>query len=270
LSDASATSPVGNERRPLTENSSRKQLEMKALIVGYAMSRLDQRFLELCGLTSWKRVFATVGEQLSIPPASLKNLRDEFDPYHDNSRLGWHKRPLRPNRQRVMGELCDLSDDVLVALVQSLIKHQDPAVQDVIDVMLEPRRPVHNVAERLLTGRQAERFFMENCKQILKIATGDLVDHRDAACGFDFGLRSNPGIAIEVKGLKQSRGPIQFTDREWTEATVRQDDYWLVVIGNLAGQPVPKHWNNPVQLLKPKCRYVTQISTVWTTTVAVL
>jgi hypothetical protein len=169
-----------------------------------------------------------------------------------------------------MGELCDLSDDALIALVESLIQHQEPAVKEVIDVMLEPRRPVHNVAERLLTGRQAERYFMENCNQILKITASDLIDHRDAACGFDFGLHSNPRIAIEIKGLKQSRGPIQFTDREWTEATVRQQDYWLVVIGNLIGQPVPKRWSNPVGSLKSKCRYITQISTVWTTTVTVM
>lgn len=253
----------------MTDPISRKRLEMQALVVGYAMSRLDQRFLNLVNSSSWKQAFKSIGDQLGIPPASLKNLRDEFDPFHDNSRLGWHKRPLRPNRQRVMGDLCDLSDDALIALVHGLFENHDASVKEAIDAMLEPRRPVYNAAERLLTGRLAERYFVDHCEQIIAISNSDLIDHRDAACGFDFGLRSNPKIAIEVKGIKQRRGPIQFTDREWTEAGLRQHNYWLIVVGNLSNEPKPKHWRNPAERFKPHCRYITQISTVWSTTVSV-
>ena len=45
-------------------------------------------------------------------------------------------------------------------------------------------------------------------------------------------------MAVEVKGLKQKRGDILFTDREWTEAKTRREDYLLVVVGNLEDVPL--------------------------------
>lgn len=251
----------------MSAQHSRKRLEMEALIVGYAMSRLDQRFLECCNSRTWKDVFHVVGERIGVPPASLKNLRDEFDPYHDNRRRGWHKRPLRPSRLRVMGDLCEVSDDSLIALVQSLLERSRPEVEEAVDALLEPRSRVYNVAERVMTGRLAERFFVQNCSRILNLAESDLIDLRDTACGYDFGLCSNPNVAIEVKGIKNRSGPILFTDREWTEARRREEDYWLVVIGNLSATPTPKYLRNPSRTLQARCRYITQVSTVWTSSI---
>ena len=85
-------------------------LETSALIVGYAMSRMDDAYLKSRGLSSWKAAFADAAASLDVRPASIKSLRDEFGPVHGNARRGWKDRPMRPNRQRIMGELYGVSD----------------------------------------------------------------------------------------------------------------------------------------------------------------
>jgi hypothetical protein len=59
------------------------------------------------------------------------------------------------------------------------------------------------------------------------------LDRRQSACGYDFGVVRLPDVGIEIKGLKHNAGEVLFTDREWDEASIRLENYWLVVIGNL-------------------------------------
>ncbi len=124
------------------------------------MSRLDSAYLRFRGGRTCRRAFEEAARALSIPPSSLKNLRDEFDPVNSNSRRGWHQRPLRPNRQRVLDDLKDVSDDALMALVDRIIARDEEATAEAIDSMAAATRPAHGVAERLLTGRRAEEYFV--------------------------------------------------------------------------------------------------------------
>jgi len=244
-------------------------LETSALIVGYAMSRLDKVYLEACGLKSWKAAFAHAGKLLKVAPASIKNLRDEFDPVHSNARRGWKDRPMRDSRQRVMGQLCDLSDVALLEMIDGVLRHDPDAMQEVVTPLSKPAERIHNVAERLRTGRLAEAFFLENSQKIANIAASLVLDHRALARGYDFGVDARSEIAIEVKGMKQSRGGILFTDREWTEATTRRADYWLVVVGNIEAHPVARLFLDPVATIKAECKYQTTIAASWRATVAV-
>lgn len=246
-----------------------KRLETKAIVVGYAMSRLDEKFLEARGYKSWKEAFNKAGEALEVRAASVKNLRDEFDPFHRTRRKGWHKRPLRPSRQRVMGELCELSDEALAELVSRLLGQEDASTEEAIDSLVRPDRRVHNIAERLLTGRIAEEYFLAHCLTIIGVPRSGVLDLRDAARGYDFGVSNNAAQAIEIKGLKARRGPILFTDREWKEAKNRNEDYWLVVVGNLIASPVYRVWRNPAAHLKSTCRYQRTVAATWTSVVSV-
>ena len=88
------------------------------------MSRLDGRYLQAQGVRTWKTAFERAAKALRVRPASLKNLRDEFDPIHDNLRKGWRHRPLRPNRQRVMGDLSEVSDDALLESVNRISRRR--------------------------------------------------------------------------------------------------------------------------------------------------
>lgn len=247
----------------------RTRLEIKAVIVGYAMSRLDVKYLDAFGFRSWKSAFSTIGDQLGIASASLKNLRDEFDPFHSNPRRGWHKRPLRRNRQRVLGELCDVSDDALVELVRGIVLGDGTTTDIAVDALVLPVRTVQNVAERLLTGRRAEELFLKNCERLLRIPPDQLIDLRNAAAGYDFGVKTQPSAAIEVKGLKEKSGSVLFTDKEWSEALSRRDDYRLVVVGNLAATPVFGVWANPAEAFAARCRYQTTIAAQWTFSVSI-
>jgi len=256
----------------LMATAARKQLlETSALIVGYAMSRLDQRYLVARGCKTWKGAFREAGDILKILPASLKNLRDEFDPVHGNARRGWWKRPLRPNRQRVMGELCEVSDSALVEMVDRILRRDDGTIQEVVRPLSAsvPRGQIYNVAERLRTGGLAERFFLANSALIVDIHEAQLLDHRTFAGGYDFGVKDRPDLAIEVKGMKKKRGGILFTDREWSEARIRRDDYWLVVVGNLETSPLARVVRDPTSALSATCRYQSVITANWQTTFSV-
>ena len=91
------------------ERSARQRIETEAIILGYAMSRLDARYLAETSVKTWRQAYEVASAALNIPPGSFKNLRDEFDPLHGNRRIGWRSRGMRPNRQRVAHEFTDVS-----------------------------------------------------------------------------------------------------------------------------------------------------------------
>jgi len=244
-------------------------LDTSAIIVGYAMSRLDRRYLKAFKHRSWKAAFAGAGDSLAVAPASLKNLRDEFDPVHGNARRGWHNRPLRTSRQRVLAELCEVSDEGLIALIGRILRRDPDVVKEAVAPLAKPQRLVHNVAERLLTGRLAENYFLEHSGRVIGVDRTCIVDRREDACGYDFGLTDKMDVAIEVKGLKAKRGDILFTDREWREAGVRHENYWLVVIGNLQETPASRVIYDPHASLSAKCRYQQSVRAQWSASVAV-
>lgn len=188
-------------------------LETRAIVVAYAMSRLNQAFLREFNFPSWRRAFSQCGERLDVPPASMKNLRDEFDPVH-GFRRGWHKRPLRPNRQRVLSAFCELSGSSLLDIATQILAGDEVTTDEVVTPLALATERLENVAERLRTGRLAEQYFLENTLSLCGITPDDLVDHSNDATGYDFGVKHNSGLAIEAKGLKPQRGPILFTNRE--------------------------------------------------------
>lgn len=205
---------------------------------------------------------------LRVPPASLKNLRDAFDPFHDNARRGWRHRPLRTSRHRVMGDLSEVSDDALLESVNRILGRDETATEELLDSLIEVRPPVHNVAERLFTERRAENLFLSNCEAWVGIPRSDILDRRDSASGFDFAVAGLSERAIEVKGLRGDSGAIQFTDREWSEAKIRGTEYWLVVVGNVVATPFFRLWKDPQRVLSVQCRYQRSVAAVWTSKVA--
>jgi hypothetical protein len=239
-------------------------------MLGYAMSRLDKSYLSRRNLPSWKAAYEEAASALSEPPASFNNLRDEFDPLHEHTgRKGWRNREMRSNRARVADELQDISDDALLELVARILTRDEESIIEAVDSLAAPPRIAYNVAERLLTGRLAEEYFLEHAQALVQTAAADIVDTRNAACGFDFLLRGQIERAVEVKGMKPLRGDIQFTDREWLEAKHRGDNYLLVVVGNLQAEPLPRVVINPYRAVPAVCSYRQSVAAVWRATVAV-
>ena len=113
--------------------SRRKRLEIETVIVGYAMSRLDDRYLGARDCRSWQVAFKEAADALTVLGSSIKNLRDEFDPVHGNRRRGWHHRPLRSDRHRVLDELKDVSNEALLELVSRILDGDHEAVAEAVD-----------------------------------------------------------------------------------------------------------------------------------------
>jgi hypothetical protein len=253
----------------MTEEIKRTRLETEALVIGYAMSRLDTDYLAAYHYQTWQEAYQEAAQALSEPTASFKNLRDEFDPVHPNPRRGWHLRSLRPNRQRVLDEMQEVSDDALLELVRRILQRDEEATAEAIDALATVTRRPASVAERLLTGRRAEEYFLAHSLQLAQVDTADILDLRQSALGFDFGVKNRPEQAIEVKGLKPTSGGIQFTDREWSEAKYRRENYWLVVVGNLAAEPAARVFRDPYGVLEAACVYQQSVTAVWRSTVSV-
>ena len=252
------------------QEHSRTRLETESLVIGYAMSRLDGSYLAARKAEGWWEAFREAAQALQASAASFKNLRDGFDPVHPNSRLGWHRRSLRPSRLRVIEELQEVSDDALIEMVARILNRDADTIDEALDLLAaSPHVGSANVAERLLTGRRAEEFFLEHSLSLVQIKTGDILDFRQEACGFDFGVRGNTEIAFEVKGLKPLQGGILFTDREWLEAKRRRHNFFLVVVGNLAAEPQARVFPDPYAVLPTSCTLLTTVTASWRSTVSV-
>ena len=65
----------------MIEDRNRGRIETKAIVISYAMSRLDRDYLKARKLASWNQAFAEAENALAAPGTSFKNLRDEFDWY---------------------------------------------------------------------------------------------------------------------------------------------------------------------------------------------
>lgn len=210
-----------------------------------------------------------VGALLQVPSASIKNLRDEFDPIHPNTRKGWHKRPLRPNRQRVIGEFCDTSDAALLEIVERIFAFDSEVEREITRPLSRSRRG-EDVAERLRTGRKAEEFVLRESHRILGVGSEQLIDRREEAIGYDFGRLDQPRAAIEVKGLTGLRGTITFTDHEWATAGGRRLDYLVVVIGNVyVSSPSWLLVRDPTRSLGARAHFRRQTSVSWSAPIRV-
>lgn len=245
------------------------RLQTEALIIGYAMSRLDTGYFRYRNVRSWREAYDEAAQALTVRASSMRNLRDEFDPFHENKRSGWHGRPIQPSRQRVLEDLKDISDDALMALVDRILLRDEEATTEAVDSLAAVPRTAQNVAERLLTGRRAEDYFLANSDTLVGIKKNELVDCRQSACGFDFGVKRRPRLGIEIKGLKMAMGEILFTDREWKEAKTRCENYWLVVIGNLGSAPQGKLVHDPYHVLEAICSYQVTVAATWRSRISV-
>lgn len=167
---------------------------------------------------------------------------------------------MQPDRHRIMGQLSGASDAALLEMIDSILAHDPDAVQEVVTPLSRPAERIHDMAERLRAGRLAEAFFPDNPEKIADVSAALILDHREPARGYAFGVRKRDGIAIEVEGLKQMRGGILFTDRGWSGAKARRADDRLVVVGNIESSPVAKLSPDPTTTLRAECGYQTAIA----------
>ena len=98
-----------------------KENHSLALIAAYYLSKFDAAGYQALGFTNKTTAHKEIGKLLGVNPNSIKNMRDEFDPLHENARAGWYQRPLRPSRAKVVESLQNLSEIELRDLVLEIL-----------------------------------------------------------------------------------------------------------------------------------------------------
>jgi hypothetical protein len=233
----------------LDEQSTPQALRTKQVLAGLFLSRYDKEGLRALGFSSFTEAFNAIGFALGTRPASIKNYRDEFDPIYSSKRKGWHKRPTREYCKAVSDKHEGLSLKDFTALLKSLIYERGS--MDVITEEAEAEEGKESsFAKRLITGQAAEKYFEVVHPTLPTLADYSLENVTDLGCGFDFRLRK-PGrddfLAVEVKGLNDTRGTISLTEKEHRVAGLLCMRFYLFVVRNFREKPFHTIYCNPLK-----------------------
>lgn len=274
---AQDASSLANRATTLDCETKMKPENELAMIVAFYLSKFGESGLHRLGFQSYRQAFDDVGNYLGVKPNSVKNWRDEFDPYYDNSRKGWYQRKLRPSRRQVMLAFDELSEDALCAVVRDIISTEKRqkigdelrfVLQEIQSLQVDSgRKESTDYVPRGPTGRMAEEFFISRQLAGLTPFDGVLKDRRDDGAGFDFEVFSEKSnVAIEIKGVSGAIGAVTFTDKEWRIANQVRDSYFLGLVIDVLESPRIGFVQNPAQALSPNYYAYTTITINWTVT----
>ncbi len=255
-----------------------KESHSLALVIAYYLSKYDKTAYAQLGFSSSARTHVEIGRLLGIKPGSVKNMRDEFDPLHDNPRAGWYQRPLRPSRAKVVEAFQDLSEEELRDVVLEILTNPEFAASEDFADVIEPiskrekkRKGKSVFIVRGPTGRKAEEIYVNHHRETDEPASGELRDTRDHGCGYDFEIvNGHLHIQVEVKGLDRDAGGIVFTSKEWDVAKKNGDSYFLTIVRNVSTEPTVQIIQNPASVLSPRKTVFTTVQVRWNVTDAEL
>jgi hypothetical protein len=220
----------------------------KLILVGLYLSKYDSLALRKLGFESFVEAFNVIGYALGSKPASIKNYRDEFDPFFPNHRKGWHKRQIRGYCLRVLEEYKKLDLESFTGLVKSLVGY-DENLWSEINVKEGRGKSETRFASRLITGLAAEQYF-EAVQPSLPEFKGYAVENTTRlGCGYDFRLRTAADrdfAAVEVKGLRGRTGSLLLTPKEHESARALRERFFLFVVKNFQESPFHEIFQNPL------------------------
>lgn len=101
----------------------------KALIVAYFLSKFDMRAYKALECQNRSQAHQSLAMSLGVKPATLKNMRDQFDPLHGH-RDGWHQRELSPSRVEVVEKYKNKDFEFLLKVVRDLLKNRSEDMKD--------------------------------------------------------------------------------------------------------------------------------------------
>lgn len=221
----------------------------KLILAGLYLSKYDAAGLIKLGFDSFQEAFNVIGFALGAKPASIKNYRDEFDPRFPNQRMGWHKRKTRDYCLAVFEQYKELDFETFTALVRSFFGYSENVESEVIFPEQQPEGG-SSFAQRLITGRAAEHYFESVHADLPEFKGYQMENTTRFGCGYDFRLCTQPGdrdfLAVEVKGLKEQRGSISMTPKEYDVASALRDRFFLFVVKNFRESPSHDIFRNPV------------------------
>lgn len=243
----------------------------KLILSGLYLSKFDSLGLSELGFDNFVEAFNVMGYALGSRPASVKNYRDEFDPFFPNQRKGWHKRPTREYCREIYDQYKGVELAEFTELVKSFFGLDGNLPVEVTQIDRQ-EDGASAFAQRLVTGLAAERYF-ESVHSTLPIFQGLRLENTTRfGCGYDFRMRPEPHhgdfLAIEVKGLKEQSGSLSMTPKEYDAAETLKDRFFLFVVRNFRETPHHTIFQNPLSsglCFKKKETVIVQVS--WSTTV---
>ena len=219
----------------------------KLILTGIYLSKFGSPGLKKLGFRTFAEAYNVVGYALGSRPSSIKNYRDEFDPFFPNSRKGWHKREMREYCRKVLDQYANLEFEAFAGLIKSFVGY-DENTWSSVQTKDEREERASGFAKRLITGLAAERYFESVHSSLLEFQGYAIENTTQLGCGYDFklsGEKSKDFLAVEVKGIREKVGSVSLTPREYEVAADLQDRFYLFVVKNFQKEPYHELFLNP-------------------------
>ena len=234
----------------------------QAIVVSYYLSRFNDEAVNNLGYKTWKDAFDDLSHKLQINKHTIKNWRDEFDPFHGH-RAGWHQRQPRKTISNIISQFEQLEEFDIRQIAVEIIngnKIDLPELDNSDNEVIT--NPIFIL--RGPTGKKAEQFFIEYHRLNNLPVAGELVDTRDLGCGYDFEIKSESNQHfIEVKGLASNIGGLLFTNKEWETAKQKRSKYTVCLVSNINNSPEISFINDPFSKLNPKKNIIQTVQVQW-------
>jgi len=228
-------------------------------LLGYGLAKFDTQFIKLFGFKTKTDFYRSlVKHGISETESVIKNRQDLFDPFFENDRKGWwQKGNTYIHRKHLIDSLFgNLNASSYVKIVQLYLQREF----DYPNIILAEIEPIIKSQFKQLqqTGLEAEIYFLNNyqTKDIFK--SGSIQDTRLFGDGYDFQIElKNQYFLAEVKGVRNNKGNIRLTNKEYIKASEYKDEYILSIVSNLNDIPKITLISNPIRELKFKKNILT-------------
>ena len=243
----------------------------RALVASYYLSRFDRKGVRALGFQTFNEAYEKIGRTLGVPSSTVKHMRDSFDPYCSQVRVGWYQRRILPSRANVIQAYDELSQEAMSQIVREILSGTEKATRVFVAPISAPDLDQTDLlaedspfAYRLRTGDRAEAIFIELFPQLGQFRGSVLEDTRRLGIGFDFRATFERSFqAVEVKGVCEAHGYISFTDKEWSVARLLGPDYILAVVRSLDYTPRLDLIAHPTQSISAQMRTIESVSVCW-------
>lgn len=234
----------------------------QAIVVSYYLSRFNDEAVNNLGYNTWKDAFDDLSDKLQINKHTIKNWRDEFDPFHGH-RAGWHQRQPRKTISNIISQFEQLEEFDIRQIAVEIINGNKIDLPEIDNSENEViANPIFIL--RGPTGKKAEQFFIEYHRLNNLPVAGELIDTRDLGCGYDFEIKTESDQHfIEVKGLASNIGGLLFTNKEWETAKQERSKYTVCLVFNINDYPAISFINDPFSKLNPRKNIIQTVQVQW-------
>ena len=221
-------------------------------MIGYGLAKFNEQFVKQFGFktkTDFYKYLVKLG--VGDTTSTIKNRQDLLDPFFDSGRRGWWQRKEQwKSRKLFIDSLFGNEDVASFAKIIKMYLQKDFKADIGETVQASPMLKSRFKALQE-TGQEAEFYFFHNYKSVPIFENCGIEDARLFGDGYDFQiLRNTDYLLAEVKGVKAEVGSIRMTKNEFEKAREYENDYFLVVVSNLAEVPKITPIENPVKQLK--------------------